>query len=246
MSDRGNALFIILVTIVLLGMLTYTVVSTSDILDQNTDSQNAYMQASEILRHAGDIDRAIEKVMLVNNCTLAEISFDHEDREDFDTTGYYQNTLSRPDNSCHIFDNAGGGAAYQVPPQSAGVEGGTEYNFHSNLEVSEVGANGQSDLIMTTFVNQDVCYHINGILDGENPSGNPPDFSAAASLNVPANADESYPDRLPNSDGFNAPSFTIGGDGAGEAVVLKGRPTGCFLASNSLGKYIFYHVVVSR
>lgn len=131
------------------------------------------------------------------------------------------------------------------PPELAVLAGGSEYNIMNNIEVNGLGDSGRSELMMVTFVNEDICFHINNLSGVENPSGTPPDYTAAATFSLPADTDESFPDFDTNSHGFNAPAFEIGG-GAGEAPELENQSTGCFLASNSLNEYVFYHVLSKR
>ena len=246
MRQAGNALFIILVTIVLLGLLTYTVTQSSDVLDQNADSQNAYLSASEMLKYAGRVKTGVERLMLVKGCAFNEMSFDYADRNNYNTSGYYLNANSPDEGTCDVFGENGGNVPYEIPPSAAQAQGGDEYNVQNHIEVAGVGSSGASDLMLVTFVTEDICYNVNRILGIDNPSGVPPEFSAAASFSIPATATESFPDFTTNSNGLNTPDIEIGGDAGTEADELAGKKAGCFLASNSLDKYIFYYVLVGK
>ena len=100
--------------------------------------------------------------------------------------------------------------------------------------------------MIVTFVTEDMCYHLNTLNNITNPAGAPPDFTAAASFSLPGDTDEPYPDFSTFAHGFNTPVFIIGGVGGGEAPELANKSTGCFLASNSMNKYVFYHVLSKR
>ncbi len=246
MNEKGNALFILLITLATLGILTYTVTRSGDSVSQNRDSETAYLEASDILKYAARLDSAIERVRLSKGCKLIEMSFDHADRANGGSAGYYVNANSPTDGSCDIFDENGGNAPYLTPPDLAVLVGGIEYNIMNNIEVNGMGDAGESELMMVTFVNEDTCFHLNNLSDVDNPSGSPPDFTATASFLLPGATDETYPDFGTNADGFNTPDFEIGGSGGGEAPELAAQTTGCFLASASLNEYVFYHVLVKR
>lgn len=246
MNEKGNALFILLITLAILGVLTYTVTQSGDSVSQNRDSETAYLAASDMFKYAARLESALERVRLVNGCDLTEISFDHADFTNGGSPGYYENANAPSDGSCDIFNVKGGNAPYFTPPELAAVGGGTEYNIQNNIEVFGLGDAGESELMLTTFVTEDICFQINNLANVTNPSGSPPEFTAAATFSLPGTTSETFPDFSSQTSGFNSPAFDIGGDAGGEAPELASRPTGCFLASNSLNKYVFYHVLSKR
>jgi len=247
-KQRGNILFVLLITLGLFAALVFNFGLSSERTVNSRDLETAYIDASDILKYTAQIGRGFERVQLANNCNIDEISFDHPDRANFNTANFYLNPNARPDGSCDVFGASGGGITYETPPAVAIAEGGVEYNIQNNVEVAGFNSSGtnQSDLLIMTFVSEDICLQINNIMGIELSDGEIPIFSSLATMTVPATTAQSFPDFTTNADGFNVPAFEIGGAVITKATVLSGFPAGCFHATNALDKYVFYNLLRTR
>lgn len=245
-TEQGNALILILIAVALFAYLGFTMTKSSGNAG-STDEERAYLDASEVIKYAGQVSSAVERLNLANHCKLKQMSFDHPQRAEYATSGnFYYNPNAPTQKTCHVFDKQGVDTLYITPPPSSKVQGGTEYNVHADFGVEGVGTDGGDegvDLTLATYVTEEVCFQINKIMGNRNPSGAPPVADTTA-ITVPGTAAETFP----YFSGFSDDGIGLGtslGKDAGNATELAGRPTGCFYASSN-DKYTFYSVLMQR
>lgn len=170
-TDKGNALVIILVAIVLLAGLTFTVMRSENKGDTNLLSKGeAKIITSQILKHAKSVENAIKKLQLVNGCSENQISF-----ENAQVSGY-TNANSPSDKSCHIFDVAGGGLSWLSTPSK--INDGSDLIFSGRNRIPNIGTSGGDLAIIVPNITETACVEMNKFLGiGSSPLADPDFFS---------------------------------------------------------------------
>ncbi|MGM0422000.1 MAG: hypothetical protein ACQEQL_02765 [Pseudomonadota bacterium] len=173
-QQRGNALVIVLLALALFAALSFTITSSSrDSSTKLITDKEMNMAVQDLLRHAVNIENAIDNMRMLNNVSPAEISF-----ESADAPYDYSNGNCGSD-ICKIFSVSGGGIPWQDPPAEviAGITppaGKDSYQFFGSDPIYGHGSDGtsagDSDLYILTFVNAEACKAINksvGLPHGE-------------------------------------------------------------------------------
>lgn len=183
-KENGNALFLILIAIFLLGGLTVLLARTSSTTDETGDTEQASIAASAILNYAASVKAATEKLRQ-DGCSETELHLG------------VTNANSPSDGSCHVFDARGGGLTLSTPketwidpawPQSAVTAANSfavrGWYFPATTCVIDIGTGSSGcqssattvrDLIITmNFLKKDVCMAINRSLGVANVTGDAP------------------------------------------------------------------------
>ena len=231
-TESGNALWFILLAIILLGGLTVMMSRSSNTSGDTGDYERRQIHASEIMRYAKGIEVAVS-TMKTRGCSENEVSFETS------AVAGYANASAPTDESCHVFETAGGGQVYKTPkddwlvPSDAQTTRRGDWFFTGDNNVSGVGTSaGEELLIFLPYIHQSLCIAINDLLGVTNPSGVPPQEDSATGVT-----------QYTGSFG----SETISDSGSN----LSGEKTGCFQGGDTSypfddDHYIFYHVLLTR
>lgn len=169
-SENGNVLFIILIAIVLIGMLTAAIQTTSRPEGSNIDKETLIIRASEVQRYASELERAVNYIMQ-DGKSESDIQFAHPDAH-----SDYGDLSADPDPSDQMFHVAGGGANYRAAP--AGINDGSAWEFYAGTHLPGMGTDTRAELIaVLPNVTQDFCDKIN-TLNGQ--TGIPADTGGGA------------------------------------------------------------------
>lgn len=245
-SESGNVFFMILIAVVLIGLLTAAIMSTSTTEGSNIDNETLVIRASEVQRAASEYERAV-LFILSNGQSEEDIRFanpaadpDYGDLSDADT----------PDEQrVQVFHPRGGGAAYREPPD--GVNDGSKWEFYGGTAIPGVGT-GKADLVaVLPNVTQQFCDKINA-LNGQPVTPIPEDTGTGAAagaspgdcVNLGAlgrfdDAQQFYP--TPNT--ANAATFTQDPNTSAARPALQACVQ-CDIASTPA--LHFYHVLLAR
>lgn len=232
MAQRGNILFLILLAVVLFAALSYAVTSSMRGGGPDASSESAVTAASEIINYAVLLETTVQRLRLVNNCALKEISFENS------IVSGFESNYPRADKSCNLFDAAGGGVSWKTPDSSWFVDSATvsgytgpggqykEFTFPVTVCVHGAGTGicdntaATKDLVVgLKYLTQSVCDAINKKLG-----------YATISVNNAALAG--------NGDFYKGDFF---GSGQYAASALSNRMTAC--SYNNQTGYTFYHVL---
>ena len=250
-KQNGNALFFILIAVVMLGLLTMLLSRSGSSVEQTGDFERNVVEVSKILRYAKSIEATAQQMKL-RNISENEISFENN----ISTTDY---TNSRCDDasdtnfpSCLIFDPQGGGLTYQAPnprwldnANSAQTYFG-DWLFSGDICIPEVesGRTGtcatdssQLELLaILPYITLDLCRQINTMVKAKVTTGNPPTDQANAWTNGSAEFQGTF--------GVNPRNLAD----ASPAVDIVNSYTGCFQGDGTppSGTYHFYHVILAR
>ncbi len=232
-SQHGNALWFILVAIVLLAALTVLLTRSGTNVDQSGDVEQQRIKASQILRWAKGIEATIEQMKL-RGISESDISF-----ENTVTTQDYSNALCdahKDPNDCKIFATGGGGQNYLNPP-SGSAAAGSEWIFTGANNVgtaaypigTTAAGTGNDLILLLPNANAALCTQINR--DMEIGGTLPADATGIA--------------LTPFVGAYDAALVIIDGDGI--PFELNGKASGCFTDTNANPDVTyFYYVVLAR
>lgn len=240
--ESGNVLVYILIAVALLGSLSYVVAQSSRGNGGSVSEEKAKLITAEILEYSNNLTAAVAQLKL-RGCSDVEISF-----ENSTSTLDYANSNSPTDNTCHVFNIAGGGIEYATP-QSDWLDSSysaedTYQQLYIPRNVCVVGigpspdtatscqlGNDHSDLILTIpFLKENICNEINESL-GNGLTTPPTDSNNALG-----------PGALPFKGSYGNPY--VFRSSAGE---LDYKRSACFRASNNPSDaYIYYKVLIAR
>lgn len=239
-SQKGNALFMILIAVVLFAALSYTVANMMRGGNpQATGEEKAGLYADEIMDYGRALRQAVQTLRISNGCAALDISF-----EDTLLSGYAH--MPAVSDSCKVFNNAGGAVNYLVPAAElldmdvapASLRG--QWFFPANVCVPGTGtaaAGCDSDstdnealIAILPYVSKAVCKRINEKLGI-----------------TPANTDP--PQETSNAWTAAETKFT-GTQSSDESLDQNSQMAGCFegaaASTPAAGSYHFYQVLLPR
>lgn len=244
--QAGNALFLILIAVALFAALSYAI-TQSGRGGSGVDREQAQITAAQIVQKAAEIERAVNKLKIINGCSENLLSFwadtNGDGLEDTSDISYNSSTKSNGA-ECYVFKASEGGAVYSTPPVNAldtSSEGDNYYGLWyanaSNL-INGVGSDcadsACTDLVfMMPYVKDEVCKAINSQL-------------GLYSMSDPIPQDE---------DGIGIAPFTKAYNYAASRVLynsVTGDPdgvyTGCYWSNHTpgLASNVFFHVLIAR
>ncbi len=236
--QKGSALFIILVGVMLFAALSYTVAQMMRGGNVSIISEEkARLFADEVLNYARALRQSVQNVK-INGCSEMNISF-----ENVVLTGY-EHTPVVTDN-CKVFHEAGGAVNYLTPAAdwldmrytpAPPLRG--QWYFPANTCVPGTGsalANCQSDstdnealVAVLPFMRKEVCVAINNIVGVTNIGNSPPPVAYT---------------------GVAAPPKFTGTLADGTSIDTGSKMSGCFEGDGGsvpTGTYHFYQVLLPR
>lgn len=153
-SETGNVLVYILIAIVLLGMLSATL-RTSTNMEENIDREKASVIAGQILKQSSELSRAVQ-TLIENGISENDIRFAHPK-----ANVTYGTITTNPQNQ--VFSGQGGNATYREIPSGAST-GTSVYGFAGDQSMPQVGSS-RADLIgYAPNLNDAVCNSLNAQL----------------------------------------------------------------------------------
>jgi hypothetical protein len=229
-SQSGNALWFILVAIILLGVLTMLLSRSGNYVTQSAEPERLRIMESQLVRYAKGLESAIEQ-MKIRGTSDDDISFQNT----ITAANYANADCTKTD--CKVFDAGGGGQDYRAA--ASGVNDGSQWVFtaHSNIgstanPVGTTAAGSGNDIIMILpNVNPDLCIQINRDLRVGTPGTLPQESSAL--------------DLTPFTGTYDAGALRVIDGGVSHE--LDGKSAGCFIATapNPDVTY-FYYVLLAR
>ncbi len=225
-TQKGNALWFILVAIALLGLLTVMMSRSSSTSNETGNYEQGVIFANEILSYAKGMENAVQG-LLARGCSENEISFQNA------MIAGYSNTISPTDNSCHVFNPAGAGMTLLTPNENwldSSESGGFNFGdfvFSSTNTVTNLEDNKDELIILLEWLNQSTCEAINNTLFSEITITEDPD-----SFSYDPNASGGF-DTI--ADNINLSSYAL----------HDGQTSACFSSADE-GGFHFYHVLHTR
>jgi len=174
-TQNGNALWFILIAIILLGLLTAMMTRSGGSTNDTGDFERSSILANEILGYARSLENAYQ-ALLARGCSENDISFKADN-----SANYYINPNSPPDNSCHIFEPEGAGIDYWDTRDETNIFDASlsvqRWIFASHgMSHADAGEPNVMDMhVQLANLNDNVCKAINNIVGVTNTGGNVPD-----------------------------------------------------------------------
>ncbi len=150
-SQSGNALWFVLLAIVLMGALTLTLSRGGSKSDQTGEFEQQRIKGTQILRTAASIEQAIRKLQLTGGCSENDVSFFVAGDADA-----YEHTPEVPE--CQVFSQSGAGLNWP----------GASWRFVTGA-VQDIGTGGTELLALYTNATSDMCQSINRELGLSHP-----------------------------------------------------------------------------
>ncbi len=249
-QQQGNALWFILVAIVLLGALTVLVSRSGTDVNQSGDFERRQVMASQLLRYAKGIEEAVRS-MQSRGVSESDISFENT------VIAGYEHTPAEPDD--HRVFGGGGGQTYMVPSlewldkkQSANA-GYREWLFTGKLGVadnsSSITPRDTSLVMILPYISREMCMALNRMMRHDGFDGDTPIEDDTSVLDIAG------------LDKFNgdATDYELAEriDGAGTSYPVlpvdlnywKGKHAGCARGSDAGGgapRYVFFQTLIVR
>lgn len=239
-SQRGNALFIILIGIVLFAALSYAVTQSTRGGGDMGAGEKATVQATDIVSYGNQVATAVKSMMALNGCKDTQISFENP------VIAGYENPNAPADKSCNVFDAAGGGLNWQKFSQDALAScctgGMTAAAYGHPLYTGKGDANGvgstkadgsgsvaTADLkIIVPQLSKDTCIKINEKLGVTGAGVSPPGVCGSA---------------------YSALTQKFGGaylTGSSCSSTGTGVSAACVYDAYNNGIYYFYKILIAR
>lgn len=155
-AERGNVLFMILIAIVLIGLLTAAIQTTSRPDGNNIDKETLVIRATEVQRYASELERAVRFIM-ENGKSEVDVRFAHPN-----ANSDYGDLSADTDKSDQVFAREGGAANYRDPPD--GINDGSAWEFYGGTHIPGVGRSDRAELVaVLPHITQAFCDKINEI-----------------------------------------------------------------------------------
>ena len=163
-NESGNAIFIILIAIVLFAALGGAITYSSRSAGGDISKEEARVLATEVISYSNDLASTVARLRL-NGCTPTEMNFEN------DFISGYSNGSSPTNETCHVFRANGGGLKYRDD---------YDMTFTGSYVITNIGT-GETDLILDLRIGRDLCEAINDLLGINNsgPEGPPTDKLSA-------------------------------------------------------------------
>lgn len=234
-SESGNILWFLLLTVALLGMLTFIVSRNSGTVNQTGRAEQDRIRASSLLRYTKSIEIAVQKMVLNDGISENDL--------DFIAMGGAYNNVNCSASSCEVFHVEGGGVDYQ---SAADILGDSSFarNWHistgnrvGGMGCDDASANCKDLLILLENTPESICLQVNKILGITNPSGA-----------LPQQYEFNHGSPYTGSFTANISNQYIGGaHAANESPQVRGQQAGCIYEfGGGQNTVYYYHVLLPR
>ncbi|MDH5722867.1 MAG: hypothetical protein OEY94_06065, partial [Alphaproteobacteria bacterium] len=234
-SESGNILWFLLLTIALLGMLTFIVSRNSGTVNQSGRVEQDRIRASSLLRYTKSIEIAVQRMVLNEGISESDLDF-------VAISAGHDNTNCNT-TSCEVFNVQGGGVDYRSAADILGDTGfANNWHISSGNRVGGMGcddasANCKDLLLLLEDVPESICLQVNKILNITNPSGA-----------LPQQFEVDVGPAYTGSFSTNAANEYIGGANAlNESPQVRRQQAGCIYEFGTAQNNVFYyHVLLPR
>lgn len=181
-TENGNALWFILIAIILLGLLTAMMTRSGGNTNDTGDYERLSIKANEIINFGRSLGNGIQ-MLLSRGCSENEISFEDPLLATQGDYSDHSNPNSPPDFSCHIFRPEGAGLTYWITSDIGIYDtSGPVTEFYINASgwwhPDSPNAPVTDWAMILSNLTKEACMAINNALGVTNPSGDAPDATA--------------------------------------------------------------------
>lgn len=155
-GEKGNALFLILIAVVLFAALSYAI-TQSNRGGGAPNRETSLVASTTITQYSSAIRTGITR-MLLRNTAIADIKFDEPG-----SVGYAV-VLDEPE---QVFHPNGGGVSFQAPDLQT-INTGGDWYFDATSNVVNIGTGADELIAFLTDVKQPICQRIVDQIYGDN------------------------------------------------------------------------------
>lgn len=244
-AQNGNALWMILIAIALLGAITAMFTRSGGTSDDTGDFEQNSIAASEIMRYATSLEFGAQN-LLNRGCSENDISFWNDSNGDGTENGSddFYNANSPKNRSCHMFYAAGAGlpppsvkTAWLDTSQSAAYRY-KQYLFSGGIVIVNLPQETEEPelVYLVPYISKALCSAINQRL-------------GISSIPLDHSVFTNHPAYL--FKGSYSVLLRYGDDGATytDNALIQGRPTLCIQSVSAApveNTYHFYHTLLAR
>ncbi|HEY1096870.1 MAG TPA: hypothetical protein VGF14_06475 [Alphaproteobacteria bacterium] len=146
-TERGNALFLILIAVVLFAALSFAITQSNRSTGSSAGEETNTVSGSNVTQYASAVRTGITR-MLVRGNVLEDLFFDQPG-----DSGYTTNPTRQ------VFHPQGGAVVFQSPDSNLVETGGQWYFFFAN--VKDMATSSLDAVAVLTKVKRGVCQQIN-------------------------------------------------------------------------------------
>ena len=169
-TENGNALWFILIAVMLLGLLTVAMTRGGSSSNETGSYEQNQIIANEVLRYASSIENGVQS-LIARGCSENDISFWHDSDGNGTEDGSddYYNDDSPADRSCHIFQAEGAGLSY-IDPNERWLDSNTGNIAHGSYYITGYGLVEDVDstsaelLFILPLIKEGLCTSLNQTL----------------------------------------------------------------------------------
>ena len=229
-TERGNALFYILIAIALIAALTFAIASS---LRGNAgiSTERISIVSADIIATGNRVSEAVARMRL-REVAKSSICFDAEDILDYGPPGHSDCTSGQG----KVFNYEGGGLAWETPPEGSGQN--QPWGYSGDVAIEELGTAEAELIAFLPFLNLEVCRKINSLIGLTSITDAPPVIPALTGVT--------------KFNGTFSAGVTI------SEPLLKGKKAGCVQAPAATGNainpnsiaagnsYFYFHVLMTN
>lgn len=216
-QERGNALFLILIAVVLFAALSFAITQSNRSTGSSAGEETNTVSGSNVTQYASAIRTGVTR-MLVKGVTLDELRFDTPSDAAYDVAA---------NRATEVFHPQGGAVVFQSPDSNIVNSGGAWYYFFA--AVKDMGTGADDAVAVLTNVKKGICQQINRQTTG----------TTTVSALTPAITDSDITSATYNSASPVANVMNFG--------TTPNRPYGCFTTgSGATLKYNYMHVLAEQ
>lgn len=219
-SEKGSALFFVLIAVMLFAALSYTVMNMMRSGDPSMiGEERMNLLAGEVLDYARSVRSAVQDMRISNGCSDSDISFENPFDSSYDTGG---NTR------CHVFHSSGGGLSWVSPSDDIG----SEWLIQGDTHVGGLGGSDSELILFLPGLADNMCETINEKLGISGIPEDDDDFTDGAWGTV--------------FTGAYGSEDVLNGDDTCPDGNLCGVSAACFKEGSGDAFNIFYQVLIAR
>lgn len=152
-SERGSALWFILVVLVLIGLLTAVLSRSGSSVEQSGDIEQQRIKIGQMLRFTKGLEDAIN-TMTLNGVSVSDLNFSPTNA----------NSANCAQNRCKVYHVEGGGISHQAPPSGVSATAGAQWLVTATNDALGIGTTAPDLILMLRNVNTSYCAQINSLL----------------------------------------------------------------------------------
>lgn len=220
-STRGNAMFLILIGVIMFAALIYAISSNWRTSGSIATVQQASLNADDLIEYGNGLRLPINRMLQLGGVTDTNIWFAATGADPA-----YGAVGANP--TAEVFNASGGTATYQTPPAAA-CKSTCVYDFTGQYSITGVGTSAPELVMLAIDIDATVCQKVNDLLK-------------TGWTTVPVDATLTSLVRFNGSTYGSSPAITL----TGASNEFVGKQSFCYRETGGSQRYIYLHVIRVR